>query len=121
MRKKTKFLLVGLLLLLLTAVMGCSPGQPIEEAVTEIPAETELATLPPTETPTATAESQESIEEPDESGEIEETQETEDSSDEEAISTGQDGACVECHTDQEMLIDTADPVEEVESENEGAG
>ena len=29
--------------------------------------------------------------------------------------------CVECHTDQQMLIDTADPVEEVVSENEGEG
>jgi outer membrane biosynthesis protein TonB len=29
--------------------------------------------------------------------------------------------CVECHTDQQTLIDTADPVAEVESENEGEG
>jgi hypothetical protein len=29
--------------------------------------------------------------------------------------------CVECHTDQQTLIDTADPVEEVASENEGEG
>lgn len=29
--------------------------------------------------------------------------------------------CVECHTDKDQLIDTADPVVEVESENEGAG
>ena len=29
--------------------------------------------------------------------------------------------CVECHTDQQILIDTADPVAEIESENEGEG
>jgi len=29
--------------------------------------------------------------------------------------------CVDCHTDQQALIDTADPVEEVVSENEGEG
>jgi hypothetical protein len=29
--------------------------------------------------------------------------------------------CVECHTDKDRLIDTADPVEDTESENEGAG
>jgi len=29
--------------------------------------------------------------------------------------------CVECHTDQQTLIDTADPVAEIESENEGEG
>jgi hypothetical protein len=29
--------------------------------------------------------------------------------------------CIECHTDQQTLIDTADPVAEVVSENEGEG
>jgi hypothetical protein len=29
--------------------------------------------------------------------------------------------CIECHTDKEMLIDTAKPEEEVISENEGEG
>lgn len=29
--------------------------------------------------------------------------------------------CTDCHTDKDMLIDTADPVEEVISENEGEG
>ena len=119
MRKKKKFLLWGMLLLLFIAVMGCSPGQPTEEAATETRVETELATLPPTEAPTALAESQESIEEP--TDEPEETEETEDTSSEDAMSTDHVGACVECHTDQAMLINTADPVEEVESENEGAG
>jgi hypothetical protein len=30
-------------------------------------------------------------------------------------------ACVECHSDKQMLIDTAKPEEEKESENEGVG
>jgi len=29
--------------------------------------------------------------------------------------------CLECHSDQQTLTDVADPVEEVESENEGEG
>jgi len=29
--------------------------------------------------------------------------------------------CIECHTDQQALIDTAKPQEEVHSENEGEG
>ncbi len=29
--------------------------------------------------------------------------------------------CLDCHADKEQLIDTADPVVEVVSENEGAG
>lgn len=116
MKMNQKFLLGGMLILLLMAVMGCSPGQPTEEVVTEIPEETELATLPPTVAPTATDEIQESVDEP-----TDEPEQTEDTSSEDAMSTDQDGACVECHTDKAMLIDTADPVEEVESENEGAG
>lgn len=29
--------------------------------------------------------------------------------------------CLECHADQQMLVDTAAPIEVVESENEGEG
>jgi hypothetical protein len=29
--------------------------------------------------------------------------------------------CVECHTDQQALVDTADPIEEIVSESEGEG
>jgi hypothetical protein len=30
-------------------------------------------------------------------------------------------ACLECHTDKDRLIQTADPIEEAESENSGEG
>ena len=40
---------------------------------------------------------------------------------EEVASEPQVDNCVECHNDQQMLIDTADPVAEVVSENEGEG
>ena len=40
---------------------------------------------------------------------------------EEVVAEPQVDNCLECHTDQQMLIDTADPVAEVVSENEGQG
>jgi cytochrome c peroxidase len=110
-----KFLWVGFLLLLLMVMAGCSSGQPSVEPETELPVETEQATESPTEAPTATAELEEPTAEP------EETEELEDSGVDDAMSSDETSACVECHTDQAMLIDTADPVEELESENEGAG
>ena len=113
MMKNKKYLPLGILLLLLIGVIGCNPEQPTgEQATVSIPTETEQATLSPTAIPTAAVV---------QGKPTEESEETEDSSSDEAMSEAQDGACVECHTDQEMLIDTADPVEEVESENEGAG
>lgn len=111
--KNNKYLRLGTLLLLLIGVIGCNPEQPIGEQATEfIPTATKQATLSPTEIPTAAVVQEKPTEE---------SEETDESSSDEAMSEVQDGACVECHTDQEMLIDTADPVEEVESENEGAG
>jgi hypothetical protein len=109
-----KFLIMGFLLALLIFASGCSPAQPTQEPATEVPVEMEQATQPPTEAPTATDE-EEAVEEP------EETEEPEDSESDDAVSAGETSACIECHTDQAMLIDTAEPVEEVESENEGSG
>ena len=106
-----KILWLGLLLFLILAA-GCSPSQPTAEPETEVPVETEQATVLPIEAPIAATEVEEESadsEEPDES-------ETDD-----AISSDGTSACIKCHTDQALLIDTADPVEEVESENEGAG
>jgi hypothetical protein len=85
------------------------------EPETESSVETEQATEPPNEAPTATAELEEPTDEP------EETEEPGDSEVDDAMSSDETSTCVECHTDQAMLIDTADPVEVAESENEGAG
>ena len=110
-----KILLIGFLLALLFVAAACSPAQPtVEPATDEVPLETEQATLPPAEAPTATF--QEEISE-----EPEGTEQPEDNETDQAASAEEADACVECHTDQAMLIDTADAVEEVESENEGAG
>jgi len=40
---------------------------------------------------------------------------------EEVAAEPQVDRCVECHTDQQVLIDTANPVAEIVSENEGQG
>lgn len=40
---------------------------------------------------------------------------------EEILAPLQPDTCVDCHTDKDLLIATADPVEEVINENEGEG
>jgi hypothetical protein len=80
--------------LLLAGASACQ-ASPEEQALTASPTPVaESPTTPPTENPT-----------------VEEAAVTEDTVDE----------CLECHRDQQLLIDTADPEEEVISENEGAG
>jgi septal ring-binding cell division protein DamX len=116
MKDTKKFLLIGFLLTLLILAAGCSPAQTTVEPETRAPVETEQATLPPTELPTATIQEQEVTEEPEETEAPDENE-----TDDDAMPSEETSACVACHTDQAMLIDTADPVEEVESENEGAG
>jgi PBP1b-binding outer membrane lipoprotein LpoB len=115
MMRKKRFPQLGIILMLFIVVTGCGPSQATEELAPEVPVETEQPTVPPTLEVTATA----AIDEPTQ--EAEETENTEDNETEDVASVEQNSACVECHTNQAMLIDTADPVEEVESENEGAG
>ena len=117
MKSIKKILLIGFLLAIMIIAAGCNPSQSTEEPATALPAETEPATQPATEARTAT-QPDEMVEEP---AETEEPGETEDSSGGDAMLSGETSACETCHADQAMLIDTADPVEEIESENEGAG
>ena len=107
-----KILLLGILLTMLLAA-ACSPEQPTEIPTEEVAVETEEPTVPPTAAPTAT---------PGEvAEEMVETEEPADDETEQAANPEETSSCVECHTDQVKLMDTADPVEEGESENEGAG
>jgi hypothetical protein len=83
------------------SLAGCSPdgtvdaGQPVAEAVELEPAAVDAApTEEATGTPIALVPTVEPLE-PD--------------------------TCTDCHTDKDLLIDTADPEEEVISENEGEG
>ena len=83
------------------SLAGCSPddsgdaGQPVAEAVKFEPAAVDAAaTEEATSTPIALIPTAEPLE-PD--------------------------TCTDCHTDKDLLIDTADPEEEVISENEGKG
>ena len=112
MVKNYRLLFFCLLLFVSIALTACSPG---EAPTTEIPIETEQVTVEPTTPPTATVE----IEEP--SPEPEPTEELVEGDSEDVMATGETSACVDCHTDKTMLIDTAAPQDEVESENEGAG
>jgi len=88
------------LALLLTSLIGCGPDAAPEEDEREAPAalgvevamaEEIEATAVPTSTPAVITE------------------------------TVAVDYCLDCHVNKEMLIDTADPEEEVISENEGAG
>lgn len=99
--KKNYFLHICSLLFILIALAACNPG---EVPATEGPVETQQATDEPSIKPTATVETEEPSPEPEETNEPEEI-----------------SACIECHTDKTMLIETSAPQEEVESENEGAG
>ena len=65
-------------------------------------------------------EPEDSAAEPSELAPTEETTETPLPSEAVSSASGTD-YCLECHQDQQMLIDTAKPVVEVEPENEGAG
>ena len=109
-----RILLYVCFVLVLLAVAGCSSEAPSTVVVAEEHVQTDQATLSPTAAPTATE--QEAATEV-----VNETEEPQPEDEEDAASTEEISACVTCHTDQAMLIDTADPVEEVESENEGAG
>lgn len=116
--REKKNRLGGLCLLLILLFTACSPTGVAVEPTSTPPGAMQLPADTPTEAANPTSEIQsvtppsEETSQPDDQGNWQ--IETEEAA--ENVS-----ACVECHTDQAMLIDTADPVEEVKSENEGAG
>jgi len=103
---------------LMTAVVGCATATKPPAAPTDTVVKTEEAAPAPTEERALT-------EEPDPTETPEEAVEpTESPTKAPAAPTGgstAESACVDCHSDQQKLIDTAKPEEPVESENEGAG
>jgi hypothetical protein len=107
------FVILGLLLVL--TLLGCT-----EQSTPEAqPTATEYAYPAPLNDPAEVVASLTAIPEEEATEANEESVEPEPT---EAIAAEpQVDNCVECHTDQQTLMDTADPVAEVESENEGEG
>jgi hypothetical protein len=113
--KVTKLFFALAVLLLALLITGCgSQSTPVAK-----PTATEYAYPPPMNDPEEVAASLTAM--PDEAV----AASTEDVPDpeptEEVAAEPQVDNCVECHTDQQALIDTADPVAEFVSENEGEG
>jgi len=117
--KKVFWIVVLLLAALVLVLSGCSTSEE-DQALFAVEEELPLpvAQFDPTkveeEEPTEVVEP-----EPTAVEEQEEAEATEEVAEEPVVE--EIDHCLECHTDKETLIDTADPVEEAESENEGAG
>lgn len=97
-------ILVSAILALGSLLVGCGSPEPLPggegegEAIAEVVLEPTAAPATPVDEPTDTPEPVADIVDPLPADE-----------------------CLDCHTDKDMLIDTADPEEEVISENEGEG
>jgi len=113
--KLTKIYFVIAVLLLALPLTGCG-GQPTLEAE---PTATAYAYPPPLNDPDEVTASLTAI--PDEEAEAPTEQAPDPEPTEAVAAEPQVDNCVECHTDQQILIDSADPVAEIESENEGEG
>jgi outer membrane biosynthesis protein TonB len=116
MKMNKNLVILILSVLLLSGLVGCAQATTPAPPPTEDVQASEEPTEPPTQEPAPTEPS-----EPTEEPTAEPTEEEPEPTEEVAAESGGSDYCIECHTDQQMLIDTADPVEEVESENEGAG
>lgn len=95
--KKAIGLLMGVFWAIGFALMACSSQESNESA----PLDSQQQTTPTPDTTTLASERDDEIQEMATEPEMDE--------------------CIECHTDKERLIQTADPVEEVESESSGEG
>ena len=110
LKKPGSFLLFTLLGLLLLSACGQATDIPTETEVAQV-VEEATATEEQVEEPTPTATQPEPTEAPTLEPTLEPTVEE--------INEAQ--SCINCHSDKDRLIDTADPVEVVETENEGEG
>ena len=113
--KLNKFIFVLAVLFLALSLTGCGSQETPEAA----PTVTAYAYPPPMNDPDEVAASLTAIPEEEAAAPTEEAPDPEPT--EEVALEPQVDNCVECHTDQQTLIDTTDPVAEVVSEDEGEG
>ena len=113
--RRMKNLIFAIALLALMGLSSCA-GQPTPTAV--LPTPTEYAYPAPMNDPGEVAAR---LTEMPEAAAATPTQPSVPEPTEEVVAEPQVDNCLECHTNQQMLIDTADPVAEVVSENEGQG
>jgi hypothetical protein len=104
MRMRKISLLCLLLVLLAMVLGGCSENPEMSEEPTEM-ASAEVADAPTSEDPIADTD----------------TSDDEEAEEDLVAAVEEVDFCVECHSDQTMLTQTADPEVEVESESEGEG
>lgn len=115
-------LAIGLILLL--AACGPSTGpEPTAIPIAELVSPTETQAEPmvqPEPDAMAEAEDVDEVEDAEAAETAEESDEMEDPAEAESAAAPV-ADCVACHTDKDRLIDTAEPVVEMVSENEGSG
>jgi hypothetical protein len=122
MKTNRHLLILALSILLLVGLTSCAEAVPSFPAPTEaMQANEEPAAMPTDEQAPTDMPEEPTAEQPTQEPTTEPTQEQPDPTAEVAAAPAAEDNCLECHADQQMLIDTAAPVEAVESENEGAG
>ncbi len=113
--KITRILLLIVVAILMLSISGCgSEPTPLPEPTAKI-----SAYPPPMNDPDEVAASLTAIPDGEAAAPTEEVPDPEPT--DEVVAEPQVDNCVECHTNQQTLMDTADPVAEIVSENEGEG
>lgn len=111
-----KWKIIALASLLILALAACSQGEEPPTNTPEVVADVATATAIPVETPTE-APTATFTPEPTDTAEPTATATTAPTETPEVVAD----ACLACHADQQMLIETAAQVEEVPSESSGVG